>query len=86
MKKDGPNKGRPFWCCAKGQKEEGGCNFFELQEPSSSSSAARKWGYGQLRSVQHPLPKPHQRTVLKHLLRAEMFEHYLAKEFPASKR
>ena len=62
------------------------CGTVTMELEHIPCSAARKWGYGQLRSVQHPLPKPHQRTVLKHLLRAEMFEHYLAKEFPASKR
>ena len=63
---------------------------FPKSTRSWSSSRRRpprlRRSYGQLRSVQHPLPKPHQRTVLKHLLRAEMFEHYLAKQFPASKR
>ena len=56
VKKDGPTKGRPFWCCAKGQKEEGGCNFFEWQEPSSSSSVARAAPAAAPRPQRPPLP------------------------------
>ncbi|XP_014248462.1 DNA topoisomerase 3-alpha [Cimex lectularius] len=36
VKKDGPNKGKTFFCCPKGQNEPNRCSFFLWEEESSN--------------------------------------------------
>lgn len=38
VKKDGPNRGRKFWCCAKPYGSSDRCNFFEFQAASAPSA------------------------------------------------
>ena len=44
VSKEGPNKGRPFYCCAKPRGQ--GCDFFEWGDTPESSAASKAYRTG----------------------------------------
>ena len=44
VSKEGPNKGRPFYCCAKPRGQ--GCDFFEWGDTPASSAASNTYRTG----------------------------------------
>lgn len=44
VSKEGPNKGRPFYCCAKPRGQ--GCDFFEWGDTAESSASSNKFRTG----------------------------------------
>ncbi len=42
VQKDGPNKGQPFFACAVGGTDRGGCGFFEWLDPAKKAESESK--------------------------------------------